>query len=59
MKELSRWYDIEVDYSGKISDEKFSGNISKYKNISEVLNMLSYSNDVKFKIEGRRVTVMN
>jgi transmembrane sensor len=58
MRELSRWYDIEVDYSGKISDEKFSGNISKYKNISEVLNMLSYSNDVKFKIEGRRVTVM-
>lgn len=59
MTELSRWYDIEVDYQGKMSGEKFTGNISKYKNISEVLSMLSYSNAVKFKIEGRRVTVMN
>lgn len=59
MIELSRWYNIEVEYEGEISDEKFNGNISKYKNISEVLTMLSYSSDVKFKIEGRRVTVMN
>ncbi|WP_316817833.1 FecR family protein [Pedobacter nyackensis] len=58
MIQLSRWYDIEVSYEGEMSDEKFSGNISRYKNISEVLTMLSYSNAVKFKIEGRRVTVM-
>ncbi|MFA4870376.1 MAG: FecR domain-containing protein [Pedobacter sp.] len=58
MTELSRWYNIEVEYEGEISDEKFNGNISKYKNISEVLTMLSYSNAVRFKIEGRRVTVM-
>ena len=59
MTELSRWYNIEVEYEGEISNEKFNGNISKYKNISEVLTMLSYSNAVRFKIEGRRVTVMN
>lgn len=58
MLQLSRWYDIEVSYEGEMSDEKFNGNISRYKNISEVLTMLSYSNAVKFKIEGRRVTVM-
>ncbi|AFD05238.1 FecR family protein [Solitalea canadensis] len=55
---LSRWYDVEVNYEGKISDERFSGTISRYKNINEVLAMLSYSNAVKFKIEGRRITVM-
>jgi len=58
MKKIIRWYDIDVIYEGKISNEKFSGNISRNKNISEVLNMLSYSNAVKFKVEGRRVTVM-
>ncbi|MCO4294229.1 DUF4974 domain-containing protein [Solitalea sp. MAHUQ-68] len=58
MLKLSRWYDVEVSYAGKISDERFSGNISRYKNINEVLDMLSYSNAVKFKVEGRRVTVM-
>lgn len=58
MGKISRWYDIEVVYAGKISGERFNGNISLHKNISEVLNMLSYSNDVKFKVEGRRVTVI-
>lgn len=58
MPMLSRWYDIEVSYEGKLSEERFSGTISKYKNINEVLDMLSYSNAVKFKTEGRRITVM-
>lgn len=58
MLQISRWYDIEVAYNGPISNEKFSGKISRNKNISEVLNMLSYSNAVKFIVEGRRVTVM-
>ncbi|MNZ88203.1 hypothetical protein D3C78_1070880 [compost metagenome] len=58
MPMLSRWYDIEVSYEGKISEERFSGTISKYKNINEVLDMLSYSNAVKFKTEGRRIIVM-
>ncbi|MBC8985012.1 FecR family protein [Pedobacter sp. N36a] len=58
MLKISRWYDIEVSYQGPISKEKFSGNISRNKNISEVLNMLSYSKAVKFKVEGRRLRVM-
>lgn len=58
MLKISRWYDIEVTYQGPVSKEKFSGKISRNKNISEVLNMLSYSNAVKFIVEGRRVTVM-
>lgn len=58
MLKISRWYDIEVTYQGAVSKEKFSGKISRNKNISEVLNMLSYSNAVKFIVEGRRVTVM-
>jgi transmembrane sensor len=57
MRRISRWYDIEVVYEGEISQEKFSGTISNSKNISQVLRMLSYSQDIKFKIEGRRVTV--
>jgi transmembrane sensor len=57
MRRISRWYDINVVYEGEISQEKFSGTISSSKNISQVLKMLSYSQDIKFKIEGRRVTV--
>lgn len=58
MQQISRWYDIEVSYAGRMPEEQFSGAIARNKNISEVLSMLSYAKAVKFKVEGRRVTVM-
>lgn len=57
MTELSRWYDIEVVYPGKINDETFTGTLSRNRNISQALNILEKTNSVKFKIEGRRITV--
>jgi transmembrane sensor len=59
MRKLSRWYDIDVAFDGPVSDDEFSGTISRSKNISEVLKALQYSKTVHFKIEGRRVTVLN
>ena len=58
MHKLSRWYNIEVQYSGDTSNEGFSGAISRSKNISQVLNMLERTKAVHFKIEGRRVIVL-
>lgn len=57
MRKLARWYDIDVQFDGPISDDEFSGKISRFKNISEVLKALEYYKTVHFKIEGRRVTV--
>lgn len=58
MRKLSRWYNIDVSYDSKVSDEGYYGTISRFKNISEVLNMLEQTKGVHFKIEGRRVTVI-
>lgn len=58
MKQLARWYDIEVVYSGKVSDEEFLGTMSRNKNISEILYVLESTKRVHFKLEGRRITVM-
>jgi ferric-dicitrate binding protein FerR (iron transport regulator) len=58
MRQLSRWYNIDVSYEGKITDEGFYGRISRYKNISDVLKMLEDTRSVHFKVEGRRVTVI-
>ncbi len=58
MKKLARWYDVEVSYQGKIPEVGFGGNISRSKDISEVLDVLELTNAVHFKIEGRRITVM-
>lgn len=58
MRKISRWYNVEVVYEGPVSTDKFKGTISRYQNISEVLDMLTLTKLVKFKLEGRRVTVM-
>lgn len=57
MRKLSRWYDIDVEFLGPVPDEEFSGAISRFTNISQVLNALEYYKTVHFKVEGRRVTV--
>ncbi len=58
MRKISRWYNVEVSYSGHIPDVGFGGNISRSKDINEVLNVLQLTNAVHFKVEGRRITVM-
>lgn len=57
MSKVSRWYDIEVIYQGAISEEGFGGEISKYENIKELLNVLELTGKVRLKLEGRRVVV--
>lgn len=58
MRQLSRWYNIDVTYRGSITDEVFFGDISRNRNISAALKLLQNTKGVSFKIEGRRVTIM-
>lgn len=58
MRQLSRWYNIEVQYDRDVSKEGLNGKVSRSKNISQVLNALEATKTVHFKVEGRRVTVM-
>lgn len=57
MRKLSRWYDIDVRYEGEMADLIFIGVVSRSKNISSVLKVMESTGNVRFKIEGRRVTV--
>ncbi|MES2107959.1 MAG: FecR family protein [Bacteroidota bacterium] len=59
MRQLARWYNIEVKYEGKVTKEVFYGKVTRKKNISEVLKMLEKTQKVHFKVEGRRVTVLS
>jgi transmembrane sensor len=58
MSKLSRWYNIDVMYVGNPTEETFTGTVSRDKNISQALKILENTNSVKFKIEGRRITVI-
>ncbi len=57
MRTLSRWYNIEVNFPGKVPDYKFSGTISRSENISTVIKTLEY-NGVHFKLQKNLITVL-
>ena len=58
MRELSRWYDVEVVYVDGIPSRNFEGEIQRNLKLSEVLRILEL-NKVKFKLEGRTVLISN
>jgi len=58
MRKIARWYDVEVQYSGNITDGGLNGRVSRTKNISQVIKALEATQTVHFKMEGRRITVM-
>jgi ferric-dicitrate binding protein FerR (iron transport regulator) len=57
MREIARWYDVDIVYAGKVPAEKFEGEIPRNSNITEVFKILELSN-VHCKIEGRKITVL-
>jgi transmembrane sensor len=57
MRQLERWYDVDVEYQGTVSSH-FGGTISRDVNLSQVLNMLHLTGEVKFQIEDKKVVVM-
>jgi transmembrane sensor len=57
MRQLARWYDVDVVYSGDIPEGTFSGEVSRNTNLSNVLKILELSG-LHFKIEDNKVTVL-
>ncbi|WP_342332592.1 FecR family protein [Pedobacter sp. FW305-3-2-15-E-R2A2] len=59
MKQIARWYNIEVEYSDpRLKSITISGIISRTKPISIVLETLGAAGKMRFKIDGRNVTAM-
>ena len=56
MRQLARWYDIQVVYKGEISTKTFKGKLYRNINASEALQILSYFG-AHFQIDGRTITV--
>jgi transmembrane sensor len=56
LRQVSRWYNVEIAYEGKITNEKFYGEIPRVSKLEAVLKILELNN-VHFTIEGRRLLV--
>lgn len=64
MKKLARWYGFTAEYQGVVTGEHFGGMISRFRNISEVLNMFERTGTIRFKLiqgdasgKGRKIIV--
>lgn len=56
MRQVSRWYDVEVAFKGDISDDGFSGKVSRSVPLSKLLKVLEQY-EINFKIEDKRIIV--
>ena len=57
MRQVARWYDMDVNFEGQITEDGFTGKISRNVPLSKFLKVLEL-NDVHVRIEGRNITVM-
>jgi transmembrane sensor len=61
MRKIARWYNVDVVYEPGLKTSTtpiLDGLVSRKSKLSEVLKWIETVGDVRFKIEGRRVTVM-
>jgi len=56
MRQIARWYDIDVEFKGTMPVNTYHGKISRNSNVSQVLKILELSG-INFTIEGRKITV--
>lgn len=56
MNQISRWYNVDVVYAGKIPQAYYKGKVSRNVNVSEVFKILALSG-INFKIEGNKIIV--
>lgn len=58
MRQVARWYDVEIKYEGDMSGIELSGIVARTATISQLLKALELTKIVRFKIQGRTITVM-
>lgn len=56
MRQLARWYDVDVVYEGTIPQGTYSGKVYRNMSLSKVLDVLTYA-EVNFRIEGKTMFI--
>lgn len=56
MRQIARWYDVDIVYDGPLNEEKYFGEISRNSKLSEVFKILELNN-VQFEVNGKTVKV--
>lgn len=57
MRQIARWYDVEIVYQGAVPRDEIVGRIPRTANVSEVLHIMELIG-IHFKIAGRKIVVL-
>lgn len=58
MKTLSKWYDVQVVFANENSKNlKFTGNLERYSDFSNILGKIERTNEVEFEIKDKLITI--
>jgi len=56
MNQIERWYDVDVEYTGRIPQDTFSGRMSRNVSLMTVLDLLKVS-EIHYRISGKKLIV--
>lgn len=56
MRQISRWYDVDIRFEGQDQQARFGGGISRKLELAQVLRLLE-TNGVRFRLENRTLIV--
>ena len=57
MTQLSRWYDIDIEYQDNVSGIYFSGGLSRKDRLEKMMELLELDGRLKLKLEGHVLKV--
>ncbi|SHL57678.1 FecR family protein [Chitinophaga jiangningensis] len=57
LKQLARWYNVEIVYEGTIPPRYFTVSISRDKSLATILTLMEL-NGIRFRLEGKRLIVL-
>lgn len=56
LRQVARWYDVDIVYEGKVPEGHFTGRVSRDTDLAGVLRIFALS-QIHFRIEGRKIVV--
>ena len=58
MRQVARWYNVDVDFERDVTEDGFSGRISRDVPLSKLIEVFEL-NDLEVSIDGRKITIGN
>jgi transmembrane sensor len=57
MRQVSRWYDVDVSYEGDMAGKVFTGSVPHSEKVEEVMRKLEETGNIHYRVDGKRIIV--